>query len=98
MAKTDVKSALRIIPIHPSDYSMLGMKWQNLILIDHCLQMGCSSLCAIFEAYSTALVWLAMPCFVALEVLHILGHMLFMANGKEKCQPGCQTISFRNAA
>lgn len=26
MAKTDIKSAFRIIPIHPNDYSLLGMK------------------------------------------------------------------------
>ena len=62
MAETDVKSALRIIPIHTSDYSMLGMKWQNPILIYRCLPMGCSSSCAIFEACSTALEWLAMTC------------------------------------
>ena len=62
MAETDVKSALRIIPIHTSDYSMLDMKWQNPILIYRCLPVGCSSSCAIFEACSTALEWLAMTC------------------------------------
>ena len=30
MAKTDVKSAFRIIPIHPADLSLLGMKWDNM--------------------------------------------------------------------
>ena len=98
MAKTDVKSALRIIPIHPSDYSMLGMKWQNPILIYRCLPMGCSSSCAIFEACSTALEWLAMTCFGASGVLHILGDLLFIADCQKNCQSGCQTISFRNAA
>ena len=29
MAKTNIKSALRIIPIHPSDFSLLGIKWDN---------------------------------------------------------------------
>ena len=33
--KTDIKSAFRIIPIHPADYSLLGMKWTIcIILID----------------------------------------------------------------
>ena len=27
LAKTDIKSAFRIIPIHPEDYSLLGMRW-----------------------------------------------------------------------
>ena len=43
MAKTDVKSAFRIIPIHPNDFALLGMKWQNAYYFDRCLPMGCSS-------------------------------------------------------
>ena len=30
LAKTDIKSAFRIIPNHPNDYSLLGMKWRGL--------------------------------------------------------------------
>ena len=30
-AKTDVKSAFRIIPIHPADNSLLGTKFHNLV-------------------------------------------------------------------
>lgn len=71
MAKTDIKSAFRIIPIHPSDYSLLGMKWQGRYYFDRCLPMGCSSSCAIFEAFSTALEWLALNRFGATGVLHI---------------------------
>ena len=59
MAKTDIKSAFRIIPIHPADYSLLGMKWNKMYYFDRCLAMGLSSSCAIFESFSTALEWLA---------------------------------------
>ena len=86
MAKTDVKSAFRIMPIHPNDYALLGMKWQNLYYFDRCLPMGCSSSCAIFEAFSTALQWLARHRFGASGVLHILDDFLFIADSKEKCQ------------
>lgn len=55
MAKTDVKSAFCIIPIHPADYSLLGMRWDNMYYFDRCLAMRLSSSCAIFEAFSTAL-------------------------------------------
>ena len=27
MAKTDIKSAFQIIPVHPDDHPLLGMKW-----------------------------------------------------------------------
>lgn len=29
MAKTDIKNVFRIIPIHPSDYNLLGMQWKE---------------------------------------------------------------------
>ena len=86
MAKTDIKSAFRIIPIHPSDYSLLGMKWQDMYYFDRCLPMGCSSSCAIFEAFSTALEWLALNRFETSGVLHILDDFLFIADSREKCQ------------
>ena len=57
MAKTDVKSAFRIIPIHPADYSLLGLKWDNIFY---------------FEAFSTALEWLSIHHLGACAVLHIL--------------------------
>ena len=54
MAKTDIKSAFRIIPIHPADHSLLGMKWDHMYYFDRCLAMGLHSSCAIFEAFSIA--------------------------------------------
>ena len=72
MAKTDVTSAFRLGPIHPNDYSLLNMKWQNFFYFDRCLSMGCCSSCAIFEAFSTALELLAVNRVGASGVLHIL--------------------------
>ena len=86
MAKTDVKSAFRIIPIHPNDYPLLAMKWENLYYFDRCLPMGCSFSCALFEAFSTALEWLALHRLGASGVLHILDDFLFIAESEEKCQ------------
>ena len=39
MAKTDIKSAFRIIPIHPQVYSLLGIKWADKYYFDRCLPM-----------------------------------------------------------
>ena len=49
MAKTDIKSAFRIIPVHPLEYPLLGIKWADLYYFDRCLAMGLKSSCAIFE-------------------------------------------------
>ena len=37
MAKTNTKSAFRIIPINPADYSLLGMKWDMWYEMGHVL-------------------------------------------------------------
>ena len=85
MAKTDVKSAFRIILIHPADFSLPGMIWENMYYFDRCLAMGLSSSCAIFESFSTALEWLSINQLGACAVVHILDNFLFIAKSKEKC-------------
>ena len=86
LAKTDIKSAFRIVPIHPADYSLLGMKFDNLYYFDRCLPMGLSSSCNIFEAFSTALEWLSVHRLGASSVLHILDDFLFIAKTKDRCK------------
>jgi len=86
MAKTDIKSAFRIVPIHPDDYHLLGMKWNDSYYFDRCLPMGCSSSCAIFEAFSTSLEWLSKHHLGASSVLHILDDFLFIAETEAKCR------------
>ena len=34
MAKIDIKSAFRLLPVHPADRHLLAMEWQNKIFID----------------------------------------------------------------
>ena len=40
MAKTDMKSAFRIIAIHPSDFPLLDMKWDSQFYYDVSLPVG----------------------------------------------------------
>ena len=86
LAKTDIKSAFRIIPVSPNDFPLLGMEWQGKFYFDKCLPMGCSSSCNIFETFSTALEWIAMNKLNASAVIHILDDFIFIAPSKEKCQ------------
>lgn len=55
LAKTDIRSAFRILPVNPQDYNLLGFKWENSFYYDCCLPMGCRTSCKIFEEFSTAL-------------------------------------------
>ena len=57
LAKTDIKSAFRILPVHRDDYMLLGFSWKHQFYL--CVPMGCASSCAIFEKFSSALEWIA---------------------------------------
>ena len=48
--------------------------------------MGLSSSCAIFEAFSSSLEWLAVRRLGASGVLHILDDFLFIASSEDKCR------------
>ena len=40
MAKIDIASAFRLIPVHPDNCYLLGMKWNNQVFIDQQLPFG----------------------------------------------------------
>ncbi|KAJ8297896.1 hypothetical protein KUTeg_024427 [Tegillarca granosa] len=56
-ARLDIKSAFRLLPIHPSDFDLLGYKICGLYFVDKCLPFGCSISCSLFEKFSTFLEW-----------------------------------------
>ncbi|RLJ22739.1 hypothetical protein DJ031_00310 [bacterium endosymbiont of Escarpia laminata] len=85
MAKVDIESAFRIIPISPADRPLLGFKWRGQFFMDAVLPMGCSSACAIFERFSTALEWAAKVKLQVTEVIHVIDDFLLLAPSFEKC-------------
>ncbi len=48
MAKSDIKGAFWIVPLHPSQYNLMGFKWRGLYYYGRCLAMGLSSSCKVF--------------------------------------------------
>ena len=54
--------------------------------------MGFSSSCAIFEAFSTSLEWLAKHFLGVSGVLHILDDFLFIAESESKCRSDLSTF------
>ena len=86
LAKTDIKSAYHIVPVHPDDYKLLGFKWRGKYYFDKCLPMGCASSCKIFELFSSALEWIVKNYLVDVKVVHVLDDFLFIAPTLQKCQ------------
>ena len=72
MAKTDVQSAFRNIPVHPEDWELLGMKWRGLYFFDRVLPFGLRSAPYIFNMLSDALEWILITKSGVSNVLHIL--------------------------
>ena len=57
IAKLDIESAYRIVPIHPDDRPLLGVQWQGATYIDAMLPFGLRSAPKIFTAIADALEW-----------------------------------------
>ena len=54
MVKLNVASAYRIVPVHPDDRLLQGMRWKGGVYIDKALPFGLSSAPKIFTALSDA--------------------------------------------
>ena len=59
MAKEDIKSAFRNIPMQFSNLNLLGICVQGQYFIDCALPFGASISCAIFEQVATLIHWIA---------------------------------------
>ena len=57
MAKLDIASAYRAVPVHPEDRRLLGMKWRGDVFVDGALPFGLRSAPKIFTAVADALLW-----------------------------------------
>ena len=97
IAKTDLKDAFRILPVHPDDYRLLGFTWKNLFYYDKCLPMGCSISCQVFESLSTALQWIMKTKLSVKHMSHILDDFIFFGPpSSQDCQ--CYLASFLHLA
>ena len=86
MAKSDIKEAFRLIPLHPSQYHLTGFKWRGKYYYDKCLPMGSSSSCKIFEAFSSALQWILSNKLHVNSTVKILDDFLFVENDRKLCR------------
>ena len=57
LAKVDIESAYRLIPVHPHDRLLLAVQWENQVFVDPMLPFGLRSAPKIFNAVADALAW-----------------------------------------
>ena len=57
LVKLDIKDAYRIVPIHSSNYHLLGIEWRGFTYIDRALPFGLRSAPKIFNAVADSIAW-----------------------------------------
>ena len=86
LAKSDIKSAFRLLPVAPVDYELLGFTFQNKFYFDKCLPMGCSISCALFEKFSTFLEFCICNLSKSSSITHYLDDFFFVGKSKAQCK------------
>ena len=86
MAKTDIQSAFRIVPISPESYHLMGFQVNGFFYYDCCLAMGCSQSCSIFERISDSLVWIMKVHYKIENIVKVLDDFIFIEKTALKCQ------------
>ena len=78
LAKTDVESAFRLIPVDPNDYELLGMYWNERYYYDKVLPFGLRSAPFLFNMLSDAVEWILVNRCGISFVCHILDDFLIL--------------------
>ena len=92
LAKVDIKSAYRFVPVHPEDRLLLGMAWEGEVFINTVLPFGLHSAPKIFTALANALEWVVRQAFVE-EVMHYLDDFLIVgAPDSDQCMVDLQRL------
>lgn len=92
LAKTDLKSAFRLIPIHPDDWNLLGIYWKAQFYVDLYLPFGLRSAPYLFNQLSEALEWILKHNYGLQHVLHILDDFLVIEPSRVQCLTSFSTL------
>ena len=84
MAKMDIQSAYRLVPVHPSNQLLLGVRWYDACCVDGMLPFGLRSAPKIFTPVANALEWcLQQQGFSAVD--HYLEDFITIGPTKQRC-------------
>lgn len=92
MAKADIESAFRLLPVHPNDHELLGMKVDGNYYVDKALPMGASCSPALFETFSTFLEWATKRASGSDGICHFCDDFLFVSPAEAKERRSCHCV------
>ena len=76
LGKADIVDAFKVMPLHPSQWHLFGVKWRGRFYFAVKLTFGCRSSPRIFDTLSEALCWILSNTFKLPFVLHLLDDFL----------------------
>ncbi|XP_048761600.1 uncharacterized protein LOC125670455 isoform X1 [Ostrea edulis] len=77
LAKSDIKSAFRLLPINSTDFDLLGFCFNDAFYYDKMLPFGCKISCAIWDRFACFLHWLTQNRSQNSSILHYLDDFFF---------------------
>ena len=86
---TIIESAFRLLPVHPDDFCLLGMKIMGKIWIDKAIPMGASSSPALFEKFSSFIEWAAKRETNTETICHFADDFLIVGSDNESEGASC---------
>ncbi|XP_014832845.1 PREDICTED: uncharacterized protein LOC106910690 [Poecilia mexicana] len=78
LAKADITDAFKIMPVHPSQWHLLGARWEGKYYFFVRLTFGCRSSPHLFNTLSEALCWILLNVSRLPSVLHLLDDFLLI--------------------
>lgn len=85
LAKFDIMSAYRLLPVHPTDRPLLGVMWRDAQFVDGMLSFGLRSAPKIFSAVADALEWIIRREGVDLIDHYLDNFILYGSPGSDQC-------------
>ena len=92
LAKIDIKSAFKLLPVHPADRYLLGMKWKGDVYLDCCLPFVLRSAPRLFNVLADLLEWILKQCGVSFCTHYLDDFLTIGPPDSFTCQQNLQTI------
>ena len=86
LAKVDLESAYRMVPVHPDDRHLLGMEWDGSVYVDTALPFGLRSAPKIFTALADDLLWIMANQGIRGAIHYLDDYLLFGDPDTRECE------------
>ncbi len=80
LAKIDITSAFKVMPIHPDSWHLFGVRWLGKYYFAVRLTFGCKSSPKIFDMLSEAVCWILSNNYAIPHLVHLLDDFLIISS------------------